>query len=831
MLENEPNETPEMHDEPFLIGESPDTPIITPAPATKPSNSPQFTKMGCITAVILLVIGILICSGGNRWLFEPARFFGENWGDTFTSTLVSGGSQAALLLIIGFVMFMFRQEHLRLVRGIGAGLLVAAAYSVIDTVLIAWEAPLEYPGIPDLVPPGILIVVALVLLAIFGRRSLRSAMLPALTGLGLGLLVTSPWAFVGSLGEPLESLVALAEALAFGLWFGLSLSMVFYFDGDQKDRHLLWSSLIAAGFAAALLPTFLAGRGGYTMTAILLSPLLTSIPLAAMLTLWPNGLTQSNRWLPVSAFLMGYVVVPLLFFESIELEFMPEVSIKMAAGIFFVVLASLFIAAVWLIGRLIAGNETRRAMPAIILPLALIIIGTGIWLTDGGAWQQDTFFVVMANQADTSAALDIADRDTRVSSVYDQLVAHATADQADIRGVLDSKGATYQPFYLINAIEVQGGLRLRRQLARRDDVAHLLDSPQPRPIRNWFTSVTNVDMTTMTPTEPAPGDPVWGIEEVNAPQVWTEFDAKGEGIIVGSADSGVEFTHPALIDRYAGDVDNHDYTWFDPAIGNSSPADSGGHGTHTTGTIVGQFGIGVAPDAQWIACRNLPRNLGNPADYIACMEFLFAPFPIGGNAFTDGDPLRGAHLTNNSWGCPPEEGCDGETVGIGIRHLRHAGQMMVVSNGNSGPGCDTTGVPATNDDAFSVGALNVSGKSVVGFSSRGPAVDYDGDIIIKPDIIAPGVEIVSSLPGDTYGPSQGTSMAGPHVAGVVALLWSAAPELIGDIDQTEAILIETARQVDTTERCLDGIDTAEFNTSTGHGIVDAYAAVKAALGR
>ena len=156
--------------------------------------------------------------------------------------------------------------------------------------------------------------------------------------------------------------------------------------------------------------------------------------------------------------------------------------------------------------------------------------------------------------------------------------------------------------------------------------------------------------------------------------------------------------------------------------------------------------------------------------------------------------------------------------------------MMVISNGNSGPGCDTTGVPATNDDGFSVGALRESGEKIAVFSSRGPAVDYDGDVIIKPDIIAPGVNVISSVPDGRYAASQGTSMAGPHVAGVVALLWSAAPELIGDLDRTEQILIDTARQIQTTERCLDSNTSDELNTDTGHGIVDAYAAVKSVLG-
>ena len=807
-------------------------------PLPPPSNSPQFTRFGCITAIILLGLGILICSAGNRWMFEPQSILSFDVDSLFTSTLLSSASQWGLLLIIGLVLLFLRQDRFRLLRGIGAGLLIGAAYTAVNGALIAWEAPLTYPGITDWVPPAILSGIAIILIPILGRGSYKSARSTAILGLGVGLLVTFPWAFMGSLGEPNEMAAALFEGMAFGLWMGLAVSMVFYFEPNlTKERHLLWSTFVAAGFAAAMLPTFLAGRGGYVMSAVLITPLIALVPLIAIIAVWPPQLSSRNRWLPVAALCFGYLSIPLLFFEGVELEFMPETGAKLAAGLGFVVIFSLLAAAVWLVTRIISGAKAAGRRSLIALIPAFLLIGTGALTTTGGPWQTDTFFVLMVDQADTDFAADITDRNERVAAVYTTLVDQATASQADIRQFLDEQNAAYTAFYLVNGIEVEGSARLKFQLSQRPDVERILDSPHPRPERTWFDTVTDIgsnieDAVTDAATPPTdePTEPTWGLIEINAPQVWNELDITGEGIIVGSADSGVEFTHPALEGSYLGSPNNHDYTWFDPAVGNSSPADSGGHGTHTTGTIVGSNNIGVAPGAKWIACRNLPKNLGNPADYLACMQFLFAPFPIGGDPFTEGDPARGAHLTNNSWGCPPEEGCDGFTLGIGVHHLRNAGQMMVISNGNSGPGCDTTGVPATNDDAFSVGALRESGEKIAVFSSRGPAVDYDGDLIIKPDIIAPGVNVISSVPGGRYASSQGTSMAGPHVAGVVALLWSAAPELIGDIDQTEQILIDTARQIQTEERCLDSNTNNELNTDTGHGIVDAYAAVKSVTG-
>jgi subtilisin family serine protease len=137
--------------------------------------------------------------------------------------------------------------------------------------------------------------------------------------------------------------------------------------------------------------------------------------------------------------------------------------------------------------------------------------------------------------------------------------------------------------------------------------------------------------------------------------------------------------------------------------------------------------------------------------------------------------------------------------------------------------------PAIYNSVFSVGAVD-QGGNMAPFSSRGP-VTIDGSNRIKPDISAPGVEVVSSLPNGTYGSESGTSMAGPHLVGVVALMWSADPKLIGDIDRTDQILIQTAKPYTGAEppgQCFTGVKP---NNAYGYGIVDAYDAVKMALGK
>ena len=316
---------------------------------------------------------------------------------------------------------------------------------------------------------------------------------------------------------------------------------------------------------------------------------------------------------------------------------------------------------------------------------------------------------------------------------------------------------------------------------------------------------------------------------IGADKVWEEFGVRGEGVVVGQSDSGADVYHPVLKENYRGNVGGHDYNWFDPWNGEPAPYDDGGHGTHTLGTVVGQHGIGIAPGATWFACMNLDRNLGNPALYLDCMQFMLAPFPHGGDPFVDGDPTRAADVLNNSWGCPEIEGCDPNALLYAANNLRAAGIFVVVSAGNDGPNCSTVNAPLSlYDSVFSVGAVDRRGN-VTEFSSRGP-VTVDGSGRIKPDIVAPGRDIFSSLPGNTYGALEGTSMAGPHVAGAVALLWSADPSLIGDIDRTEQILIETAQPYEgsTSLGCFEG---GTPNTGYGYGLVDVYEAVKEALGK
>src|SRR5207253_7651646 len=221
------------------------------------------------------------------------------------------------------------------------------------------------------------------------------------------------------------------------------------------------------------------------------------------------------------------------------------------------------------------------------------------------------------------------------------------------------------------------------------------------------------------------------------------------------------------------------------------------HGTHTTGTAIGDDGmgnqIGMAPGAKWIGCRNMDVGNGTPARYIECMQFFLAPYPVGSNP-SQGDPTKAPDITINSWGCPASEGCSVDTLQAAVEAQRDAGIQMVVAAGNSGSACSTvTDPPSLYAASYTVGALNTGTDTIAGFSSRGP-VTADGSNRIKPDITAPGTGTRSATNSSdsAYTTFSGTSMATPHISGAMALLWSAHPQLKHQLDASRTALTNTA---------------------------------------
>lgn len=414
------------------------------------------------------------------------------------------------------------------------------------------------------------------------------------------------------------------------------------------------------------------------------------------------------------------------------------------------------------------------------------------YLRDAGTTDSLTVMVYVGGTADLRAATQLRERVARGAYVYETLRAFAADRQSDLRTTLhaaqrSNRVASFHPFFIVNAIAVTAQPDTIWQLALRDDVEAIRRNQvyelQKEP------GAEKQDLDTLAAAE-------WNITQINADDVWTQYGITGSGVLIANIDSGVAFEHPALVAHYAGNLGSgeydHNFTWYDAtSSGVPFPYDDNSHGTHTMGTMVGGDGpgpfaddIGVAPGATWIAVKAFTGDgTGTTVDIHEAFEWVLAPCPSGvAPGDPTCDPARAPQIVNNSWG----NNNGGRTEFLpDVQALRAAGIWAEFSAGNNGPGTGTIGSPASFAESFATGATD-SADVIASFSSRGPSPLTDE---IKPDVVAPGVGVRSSVPGG-YNTFNGTSMAGPHSSGLAALLLSAAPDL--DFDLMEEIIRSTA---------------------------------------
>ncbi len=427
-----------------------------------------------------------------------------------------------------------------------------------------------------------------------------------------------------------------------------------------------------------------------------------------------------------------------------------------------------------------------------------------------------SFIVYLRDQADLSAAYGITDWAERGRFVYRTLTEHAERTQRTLRAKLTARGLTYRPFWIVNAIQVEGALADAQALERRADVALVRDdvgvtvAPQALP--------ASLDTRCSTDDNPV----CWNIRAIRADRVWNEFGVTGQGVTVASIDTGALVTHPALRDQYRGTLGageyDHNYNWYDPQGVFPAPTDQNGHGTHTIGAMVGRRAggeqFGVAPGARWIAAQGCEGSSCSESDLIAAAQWVLAPTDLNDrNPRPDLRPV----VVNNSWaGGSNDPWYAGYTAA-----WRAAGIFPVFAAGNGTGVCRSVASPGDYADVVAVGATDRS-NTITSFSLRGPTADGR----MKPDFVAPGDGgIYSTHLNNGYATLRGTSMAAPHVAGVVALLYSANPALIGNFEATYAILRDTARRV---EDAQCGVVPGGGNNVYGWGLIDAHAAVASA---
>jgi len=431
--------------------------------------------------------------------------------------------------------------------------------------------------------------------------------------------------------------------------------------------------------------------------------------------------------------------------------------------------------------------------------------------TVDGVTTTERWVVEMATAADLTAARRVTDRDDRVEAVRAALVQTASRSQAAVVELLEQRRVDYSSHWLVNELVFTGDAALAAALKDLPGVAgvrHERVYPLVEPV--------------VRAAAPNALGPEWGIDKIGAPAVWAE-GILGEGVVVANLDTGVDYTHPALIAQYRGNNDDgtftHEYNFWD-ATGlclDDAPCDDAAHGTHTMGTMVGGDGpgpstddIGVAPGATWIAARGCEDFGCSESALLGAGEFLTAPWDAAGE---NPDPSLAPDIINNSWGGPP---ADPFFAGV-VEAWSAAGIIAVFSSGNEGPSCSTAGSPGDFADVISAGATDID--DVIGdFSSRGPTLDDR----VKPDLSAPGVDVVSSVPGGGYESFSGTSMAAPHVAGSIALMMSAEPGLVGDFDAIAGLLGDTA--VDIVDLSCGGDPSGDPNNVYGDGRLDALLA-------
>ena len=402
--------------------------------------------------------------------------------------------------------------------------------------------------------------------------------------------------------------------------------------------------------------------------------------------------------------------------------------------------------------------------------------------------------VKLTEQADLSAIV-ADDRAVRLREVTEALQAKAEGSQRTVRALLEArrsegKVSEITPLWIFNGFALKATREVIEELGARPEVFSVSV--------DWSVEVLPLDV----PGQQEISLPEASLGITNVPVLWA-LGFRGEGIVVATMDTGVDVTHPDLEARWRGGSNS----WFDPYGQHPDmPTDRDGHGTWTMGVLVGgdagATAIGAAPDAQWISVKIVNDQGVTSASAIhQGFQWLLDP---------DGDPATpdAPHVVSNSWSFS-NPGCNLEFQ-ADLQALRAAGILPIFSAGNSGPTSSTSFSPANYPETLAVGATD-NGDFLYSLSSRGPS-SCGETVTTYPDLVAPGVGIRTTDLFGAYRFVTGTSFATPHVAGVVALLLSAFPNLTPT--QEEAAILSS-----TVDLGISGLDN-EY----GHGRIDAASA-------
>lgn len=454
-------------------------------------------------------------------------------------------------------------------------------------------------------------------------------------------------------------------------------------------------------------------------------------------------------------------------------------------------------------------------------------------------------FATSPSQSAISLSLPSSVSGSRRRHVMETLKLHAERTQGPMATALRSMGYEVEQYWINNSIFIKKAplhlLSTIVQLATEaDPIADNLVAMSPnRVVARVPRSQTAIKSHLVRQHSPKAGSgegSLFNLRQIHAETAWAK--TRGEGVVVANIDTGVDFLHPQIRNKYRGlqaDLKSfsHDYNWFDPDAASLSvvpfPHDVHGHGTHTMGTIVGEA-IGVAPGAKWIAARGCDSEQCKERELLASAQWVMCPTDLNGeNARCD----LGADVINNSWGGGITDEASLTWFSAAANAWKAAGMISIFAQGNSGPDCGTAGTPGDLANVIAVGAVDEHG-SLSFFSSRGPASSHEGHLAMKPDLVAPGQAIVSCKRGATgeLVAMSGTSMAAPHVAGAAALYLSYTRShqgLLNDKDEFDAFKDALLKSVSQSalitpsmgQPICGGLSWHQFpNYHYGHGLLD-----------
>jgi subtilisin family serine protease len=434
--------------------------------------------------------------------------------------------------------------------------------------------------------------------------------------------------------------------------------------------------------------------------------------------------------------------------------------------------------------------------------------------------QQGTVNLIVTLKEGTESTLnnikeaEFATRGQKIASLVESLEQHAKTTQAELNAIFAQEASSATPLYtktesywISNQVYIQDAtFELVEKLAALSSIYEIREE-QVLPLPKVETVAVNTTEIGVLANE-------WGVTKINTQTVWDSGNT-GTGIVVSSIDTGVLYTHTALKANF-----RTSYGWYDPEKKTANPYDQQGHGTHTMGTIAGSGGIGVAPGATWITCKGCRTDGCSESDLLACAQFITCPTTYTG---ASKDCTKAPDVVSNSWG-----GGQGDTFyASAVNAWVAAGIVPVFANGNEGPACKTANSPGDYSNVIAVGATT-STDALASYSSKGPATSG----LLKPDVSAPGSSVRSAWYTSTtaYNTISGTSMATPHVTGVIALLLKAKPTLTyAQVKKAITAGVDTTTLASTGYTCGSTADGKFPNNQYGYGRVNAVKVLAASV--